>query len=320
MKGMTFKKALLLGGIFLLSTLMFAQLSWGCDDDDKRDCDDHDKPCHPPRIQRVFLDYQTDSIVFEIFGKNFERGAPLVVTLGGIYDLTVDEESTDDNRITATLSKLAEKKFEFGDYRLVVSTCRDSACKDKYCKNHGPKCKCKYCKDDCSKCKDKDDKDNECRCKDRYSLTIAGPPGPPSGITLTTVPQPVVFTDTEGTLTIEGRAVCSQGGLVTGGGFSCPDCSKSFLNIRVNGPLQDPSGLTSGWHLVGDYTGLGDGRQRTLTIYAICAQGQQSLKKSIKMKGEKDGFKADMSFSGHDDRSLSPTKPAWPGKTGLLEL
>jgi hypothetical protein len=287
MKGTTFKKALLLGGIFLLSTFMFVQLSWGCDDDDKRDrdchdkrdcddhdkrdCDDRDKSCHPPKIQRVFLDLQDDSIVFDIFGKNFDRGGPLVVTLGGIYDLTIDEASTDNNVITATLSSLAGKKFEFGDYRLVVSTCRDSACKDKYCKDHGRNCKCKYCKDYCAKCKDKDDKDDECRCKDRYSLTIAGPPGPPSPITLTRVSNSVPLPGIAETTTPFNLSADCQGGRVTGGGFSCPNCGSTSLEfplrIAVNEPLED----FSGWRVAGAYV---DGPSATLTVYAICAQGK----------------------------------------------
>jgi hypothetical protein len=297
MKGTTLKKVLLLGGIFLLSTFMLVQLSWGCDDDDKRDrdchdkrdcddhdrdrdchdkrdCDDRDRPCHPPKIQRVFLDFQDDTIAFDIFGKNFKRGGPLVVTLGGIYDLIVDEDLTKDNVIRATLSLLAEKKFAFGDYRLVVSTCRDSACKDKYCKDHGRNCKCKYCKEYCSKCKDKDDKDDECRCRDRYSLTIAGPPGPPSAITLKRVSVSEPLTGgSEDTTSFDLTAVCPPGS-VTGGGFSCPGCgpfsasSPEFpLRIRVNEPLQE----LNGWHVVGTYV---DGRPAVLTIYAICAQGQ----------------------------------------------
>jgi hypothetical protein len=274
MKGTIFKKALLIGGIFLLSTLMLAQLSWACDDDDKRDrdchdkrdCDDRDRPCHPPKIQRVFLDFsQPDTIAFDIFGKNFERGGPLVVTLGGIYDLTIDEDNTDNNVIRATLSPI--KDFAFGDYRLVVSTCRDSACKDKYCKDHGRNCKCKYCKDYCSKCKDKDDKDDECRCRDRYSLTITDPSGPPGAIRLKRVVNSVPLPDiSEITTQINLSAVCDKGLVVTGGGFSCPGCGSFSLNIRVNEPLQD----LSGWHVAGAYA---EGPQATLTIYAICAPG-----------------------------------------------
>jgi hypothetical protein len=288
MKGATFKKALLLGGIFLLSTFMFVQLSWGCDDDDKRDrdchdkrdcddhddrdCDDHDRRCHPPKIQRVFLDFsQSDSIIFDIFGKNFDRGGPLVVTLGGIYDLTVDEDNTDNNVIRATLSKIAEKQFAFGDYRLVVSTCRDSACRDKYCKDHGRNCKYKYCKDYCSKCEDKCDKDDErkCRCKDRYSLTIASPSGPPSPITLTIVSVSDTLTSVGEGTSFGLNAVCDGGLGVTGGGFSCPNCGPFSLHIRVNGPLQDLSG-SSGWRVAGVYA---EGPSATLTVYAICASG-----------------------------------------------
>jgi hypothetical protein len=88
------------------------------------------------------------------------------------------------------------------------------------------------------------------------------------------VPQPVRLPNSETAIGITGRAVCPSGASVTGGGFSCPDCSESFLKIWVNGPLQDPSGLTSGWHLVGDYSGPADNVPRILTVYAICAQGQ----------------------------------------------
>jgi hypothetical protein len=255
MKGMTFKKAFFLGVIFLLSTFMSVQLSWGWGDDDKRDCDDHDKHCDPPKIQRVFLDYQADSIVFEIWGKNFDRGAPLVVTLGSIYDLTVDEALTDDNVISATLSPI--KDFEFGDYTLVVSTCHDSGCKDK------------YWKDDRSKCKDENSKDDErkCRCKDRYSLTIAGPPGPPSPITLTRVPALVSLSGCSECVRLFDLSAVCQSGVVTGGGFSCPGCIPIDLGISVNEPLEN----LSGWHVSGIY---GGGNPVDVTIYAICAQSQ----------------------------------------------
>ena len=107
-----FRKVFLLAGIFLLGTFMLVQLSWGCDDHDgwdydhhdKWSCDHHGKPCHPPKIQRVYLDYQADSIVFEIWGNNFDNGVTPVVTLGGIFDLTVNDALTDDNVITETLS------------------------------------------------------------------------------------------------------------------------------------------------------------------------------------------------------------------------
>ena len=159
MKGKIFKNAFLVGCIFLLATCMSVQLSWSCDDDDKWDCDHHDKwdcqkygkPCQPPKIQKVFLDYKTDQntlIKFTIWGKNFDNGAAPAVTLGGEFGLSVLEYF--DDHIVATLP-ISEEEFEFGDYRLVVSTCHDSACKDKHCKDHGSNCKCKYCKDHCSK-------------------------------------------------------------------------------------------------------------------------------------------------------------------------
>jgi hypothetical protein len=281
MKGMAFKKAFLLGGIFLLATFMLAQSSWGCDDDDKdkRDCDHNDKwdchkQCQPPKIQRVFLDYQADSIIFEIWGKNFDHGALPVVTLGGIFDLTVDETLTDDNRITATLSSIAEKKFEFGDYRLVVSTCHVSACKeDKYCKDHGPNCKCKYCKEHCSKYKDKYCKENEykCRCKDKYSLTIAGPPSPPSPIALKIESKTLGLPISESPQKIEGEVICSSGFGVTGGGFSCSNlqaCTEG-LSIIVSEPLLVGS-KGVGWHVLGTYVGP----PADLTLYTICAPVQ----------------------------------------------
>ena len=278
MKRMTFKKALLLSGIFLLSTFMLVQLSWGCDDDDrwdrdchdKWDCDHHSNPCHPPKIQRVFLDYESDSITFTILGKNFDKGALPVVTLGGIFDLTVDEALTDDNMIAATLSSIAEKKVEFGDYRLVVSTCHDSACKDKYCKDHGPNCKCKYCKDHCSKCKDKYCKDNEykCRCKDRYSLTISGPPGP-----LSTIGQKIVTAEgklSANEMDIAGIAYCDEvndaGYIVTGGGF---EASKSF-NVMVSMPVKSDE-FGYGWYVLGTVNRLSEA-PLSLKIHGVCAK------------------------------------------------
>ena len=273
MKGMIFKKAFLLGGIFLLATFMLAQSSWGCDGDDKRDrdchdkwhCDHHGNPCHPPKIQRVFLEYQTDSIVFEIWGKNFANGALPVVTLGGIFNLTVDDALTDENVITATLSSIAEKKFEFGDYRLVVSTCHNSACEDKYCKDHGPNCKCKYCRDHCSKCKDKNCKDYECkcRCKDRYSLTIPGPPsppGPPSTIE-SAVFEKVGDVDNSATpRSISGTATCGEGYIVTGGGFKQTDLG--IVESRADG---------NGWYVLGKIL-FETELKAALRIYAVCAK------------------------------------------------
>jgi hypothetical protein len=238
---------------------MLAPLSWGCDDDDKgdrdchdkRDCDDHNKPCHPPKIQSVDVDLENNEIV--IHGKNFDSAGDPVVTLGG---KKIDVLSHTGNEILATFEP---EKFPNTDYRLVVSTCRDSASKDKYWKDYG------------SKCKDKDDKDDECRCRDRYSLTIAGPAGPPSAITLTRKFNSVGFAGiAETTETFDLSADC-QGGLVTGGGFSCPKCGSTSpefpLRITVNEPLED----LSGWHVAGAYV---EGPSATLTIYAICAQGK----------------------------------------------
>jgi hypothetical protein len=282
MKGMIFKKAFLIGGIFLLATFMLAQLSWGCDDDDKDkwDCDRHDKwdchkhgeRCQPPKIQRVFLEYQADSIVFEIWGKDFDKGAPPVVTLGGMYGLTVVDDLTDDNVITATLPI---KGFEYGDYRLVVSTCHNSACKDRYCKDHGPNCKCKYCKDHCSKCKDKYCKDHEykCKCKDRYSLSIPGPEGPSAKIGFEIESITVESSARENLKQFEGRVECGSGFRVTGGGFSCPTpTSDEFTECRimVSEPLQDDKKNGIGWHVIASHVGSAV----QLTIHAICAQVQ----------------------------------------------
>jgi hypothetical protein len=275
---------LLLSGIFLLSTFMLVQLSWGCDDDDKDkwDCDHHDKwdchrhgkPCQPPKIQKVFLDYNLDPetfIRFSIWGKNFDNGAPPVVTLGGEFGLTVMEHS--DGYIVATLPKSEEQDFDYGDYRLVVSTCHDSACKDKYCKDHGPNCKCKYCKDHCSKCKDKYCKDNEykCRCKDRYSLTIAGPPGPPGP------PATIGWKIAHGIgnisadkYNIEGTAYCDEVGdigyMVTGGGF---EASQSF-NVMVSMPVKSDE-FGYGWYVFGTRNQLSE-ISLSLKIHAVCAK------------------------------------------------
>jgi hypothetical protein len=270
-----FRKVFLLAGIFLLGTFMLVQLSWGCDDHDgwdydhhdKWSCDHHGKPCHPPKIQRVYLDYQADSIVFEIWGNNFDNGVTPVVTLGGIFDLTVNDALTDDNVITATLSSITEKTFEFGDYRLVVSTCHGSECKDKYCKDHGSNCKCKYCKDHCSKCKDKYCKDKyckeheyKCKCKDKYSLTIPGPSGTPGMLVPVTVSSPGNSSrDNENQYV--GTALCAAGYMVTGGGFSSRN-----LNINESRPEGN------GWYVLG--TIIDQNLNTILTIHAVCAKVQ----------------------------------------------
>lgn len=284
MKGMIFKKAVLLGGIFLLATFMLVQLSWGCDDDDKweRDWDDkwrcdhhdkwdchkHDKPCHPPKIQSVdVVDVDLENKKIVIHGKNFDKGADPVVTLGGTK---IEGNLTSPTKIEAIFHP---SDFPNSDYRLVVSTCHNSARNDKYCKDHGPNCKCKYCKEHCSKCKDKYCKDYEyrCRCKDRYSLTIPGPSGPPSAITLTreswSKQLPACW---ECSTVIDEKAVCPSGSVVTGGGFSCLKCEPAFLSISVNAPFQDSMQDSNGWYVVGNY--FGTGKAAELTIYAICAQ------------------------------------------------
>ncbi len=282
------RKAFLLSGIFLLSTFMLVQSSWGCDDKDKWDCDHHDKwdcdrhgePCHPPKIQRVFLDHKPDSetfIRFSIWGKNFDNGDIPVVSLGDIFhDLDVEDYS--DDYIIATLPISEENDFDYGDYRLVVSTCQDSACKHKYCKDHGPNCKCKYCKKHCSKCKDKHCKDHEykCKCKDRYSLTIADPSGPPAekGIIRSEIVEVTKSVEVDAStpvydpnFKIEDTASCNTLGkdfTVTGGGFS----SSKNVAIRASTPASDENG----WHVVGTVAGeVYIGAILEITIYAVCA-------------------------------------------------
>jgi hypothetical protein len=257
MRGMTFKKALLLGGIFLLSTFILIQSSWGFDGEDQwgPDCrDDKGKPCHPPKIQSVDVDLESKEII--IHGENFDNTGDPVVTLGG---KEIGVLSHTDGEIVATVEPA---DFPDTDYSLVVSTCCDSPCKDK------------YCKDKCSKCKDKHPKGKHCKddqckwvCKDRYSLTLAGSPGSPSPIRLTRVSEVVSLAGcSECVRPINRSAVC-QGGLVTGGGFSCPTCIPIDLGITVHEPLEN----LSGWHIVGAYYG---GNPAEFTIYAICTQGQ----------------------------------------------
>jgi len=286
-----FRKVFLLAGIFLLGTFMLVQLSWGCDDHDgwdydhhdKWSCDEHGMPCHPPKIQRVFLEYKSDSITFTILGKNFDNGAPPVVTLGGISELSVTEYSGD--QIIATLPIPEEEEFIYGDYRLVVSTCRGSECKDKYCKDHGSNCKCKYCKDHCSKCKDKYCKDKyckeheyKCKCKDKYSLTIpdpAEPQGKPGIIKSEIVEVTKSVAVRENTpifdpdFKVEDTASCNTlgaGWTVTGGGFLI---SKN-LAVEVSMPVKNENG----WHVVGTPVVSKvklSGDTLEITIYAVCA-------------------------------------------------
>jgi hypothetical protein len=268
-----FRKAFLLSGILLLSVFVVAQYTWGCDDRDKWGCDDHDRwgcddndkwscnkqdePCHPPKIQIVYLNYNDESIEFTIWGKNFSKGGSPVVTLGGIYDLIVD--GYDDDEITATLP-IEGGLFDYGDYRLVVSTCHDSKCN--YCNDYCYKCKDKHCRDYCSKCKDKYCKDYEyeCKCKDRYSLTITGPSGP-TGLIRTEIVKSEGKADIPNKVA-EGSAYCPAGYMVTGGGFS----AFTSVIILVNKPLDDGKG----WFVSGKV----DGEYATLEVYAVCVQMQ----------------------------------------------
>ena len=129
MKGMNFRKAFLLSGTLLFLVFVVIQLSWACDDDDKWDRDwhykwhwDHDCwTCNPPKIQRVFLDYNPDDhpdtfIKFTIEGKNFKNGTRPVVTLGGMYKLNVKKDDYSNTRIIATLPlQDLKEEFIYGD-------------------------------------------------------------------------------------------------------------------------------------------------------------------------------------------------------------
>ena len=299
-----FRKTLLLSGILLLSVFVIAQYSWGCDDKDKWDChhhdgwdhdghdkwscDDHDKwscdkhgePCHPPKIQIVYLHYNDESIEFTIWGKNFKKGASPVVTLGGRYKLEVGMDDYSDAYIIATLPlENLDEEFIYGDYKLVVSTCHDSACNDKYCKDHCSKCKDKHCADHCRKCKDKccKDQDPKCKCKDKYCLTIPGPPEQPGkpGIIkseIVEVTKSVIVKENtpifDPDFKIEDTASCNTlgpGWTVTGGGFS----NSKNLTVEVSMPLKEENG----WHVVGSPVVskifLGDALE--IKIHAVCA-------------------------------------------------
>lgn len=262
MRGINSKKAFGVGGILLLSVFVGIQLSWACDDDDKWDRDWHHKwhrdhqclTCNPPKIQIVYVDYFADSIELNIWGKNFDSGVRPVVTLGGIYKLNVEDGDDSDTHIIATLPNL-NGKFVYGDYRLVVSTCHDSACK--YCKDYCSKCKDKRCRDYCSKCKDRYCKEkyckdcgHKCRCKDRYSLTIAGPAGQagPAGALVTVIVTATEeeFKCDERTGSCSGIASCVEKAgkeyRATGGGFS----AGIYGIVLESKPLTDGTG----WELI----------------------------------------------------------------------
>jgi hypothetical protein len=298
-----FRKTFLLSGILLLSVFVIGKYSWGCDDKDqwgcgnhdKWDCDDHDRwrcddhdtwscnkqseSCHPPKIQIVYLDYNDNSIEFTIWGENFDNGAPPVVTLGGRYNLNVDKNNYSDTHILTILPfQNLEGDFIYGDYKLVVSTCHDSPCDCKYCKEHCSKCKDRYCRDYCSKCKDRycKNQDPKCKCKDRYSLTIPDPAerqGKPRVIKSEIVEVTksiIVDANTpvyDPQFKIEETASCDTlgtGFTVTGGGFS----SSKNLTIRASMPVKDENG----WHVVGTLVGeTYSGAVLEITVYAVCA-------------------------------------------------
>jgi hypothetical protein len=303
MKGINFKKAFLLSGILLLSVFVVIQLSWGCDDYDKWGCDDHDKwdcehecwPCNPPKIQIVYLTYPDGLIEFTILGKNFDNGTCPVVTLGGMYKLNVEKEDFSDIHIIATLPlKDLKEEFKYGDYRLVVSTCHDSACEYKYCKDYCFKCKDKHCRDYCSKCKDRYCKDKyckdheyECKCKDRYSLTIAnpegqkgqpGPPGPagPAGVSGYERIAKEYLDVALPTGTSITYAACPAGKTLVGGGGGVSENygpgSTALKPVMIyNGPDQNGG---EQWNIKW-FNGKEDPIIVDILVYAICADISQ---------------------------------------------
>lgn len=270
------RKTLLLSGILLLPVFVIAQYSWGCDDKDKWDChhhdgwdhdghnkwscDDHDKwscdkhgePCHPPKIQIVYLHYNDESIEFTIWGKNFRKGASPVVTLGGTIPLIVNEHDDDYIKATLAFQNLEGGLFVYGDYKLAVSTCND-----KYCKDHCSKCKDKHCADHCRKCKDKccKDQDPKCKCKDKYCLTIPDP-----SEQLVTIGSSIVEKDGEqiSTNEFEGYASCDPGYTLTGGGFKS-------VNLKIVDSRPDGNS----WYVLGRIT-FDKEADPTLKVYAVC--------------------------------------------------
>jgi hypothetical protein len=282
-----FRKTFLLSGIFLLSVFVVSQPSWGCDDCDKWNCDHHDrwdcdqnyKHCCPPKIQIVYVDFDEILIYFTIYGKNFDNGGPPAVTLGGLFDLKV--ESYSENRIEATLP--LTDKFEYGDYKLVVSTGHGSKCKDKDCTDHGNKCDDKYWTGSSSKCKDKYCIDQSYKCEDKYCLTVSpvgakgpeGPPGPqgPPGISnleyYTTYYDKVPYGPA---VLMEARCSTSTKKLLGGGGGI-----KGVLGIYDPKPVMiynGPNADGSAWNIIwfNDYEA---GIDVKIEVYAICADVSQ---------------------------------------------
>jgi hypothetical protein len=290
MKAKRIGKTFLSSLIFLISVLALGQSGWACDDDDQWDRDWHHEwhrdhqcsTCNPPKIEIVYVDYFANSIELNIWGKNFDSGIRPVVTLGGLYELNVDDDYSDTHIIATLPLQNLNGNFVYGDYRLVVSTCHDSACK--YCEDYCSKCKDKHCRDYCSKCKDRcckakycKDYGHKCRCKDRYSLTIAGPAGQPglAGALVTVIVQGKLFTYNADGGTFTGTASCvgegMEGYTVTGGGFSGVG-EQPTAKVLASKPSQDGKG----WELVilGPVDVTNPSPPTDLTVWAVCAKVQ----------------------------------------------
>jgi hypothetical protein len=218
--------------------------------------------------------YDKNYIYFTIWGKNFDNGADLVVTLGGIYDLAVESVSNNGKQIIA---KLQAADFVYGDYKLVVSKGHGSKCKDEYWTGDSSECKDAYWARHGSEWKDKCWPHYDFECKDEYCLTVsapaaAGPQGPPGILGWKIVPQLGDTTKEYGAL---GTASCGTGYKVTGGGYASTN-----LNITISGPFGGLDAnknlvvIDNGWYVLGlqtfDTVGALTGIP-TLTVYAICA-------------------------------------------------
>jgi hypothetical protein len=290
----TFGRTFLVTGIFLLSVFVVSQPSWGCNDRDSWECEHYDrcdchyqsKPCVPPRIQIVYLAFDENSIYFTIYGKNFDDGGTPAVTLGGIFDLKV--ESYSENQIDATLPL---KGFEYGDYKLVVSTGRASKCKKKYCTDHGNRCDDKYWTGYGSKCKDKYCVDEGYKCEGKYCLTVRnpteakGPPGPqgpqgpegpqgPPGVSNYEKTSATYTSLPKGTSLTEASCSGTKKLLGGGGGIIIPENGLSAYGYIPSMIYNGPNADGTAWDIIW-YNQYESAVVIGVVVYAICADVSQ---------------------------------------------
>jgi hypothetical protein len=277
MKTKLFKTALFYSVILFLSLLILGQTAWSGSSDTFILW-----PLYPKlEIQSVHVDFDNNLILIK--GQGFKKEAFPLVTLGGVY---LRVESYTRNEIVTDLPA----DLPYGDYKLVVYAGHND-----------------YMQDECSVfIGDPESQGLQGPPGPQGPQGPQGPAGPqgpqglqgpqgeqgpqglrgekgekgdkgdpglqgPSGITSWAIVYgfgTVVTTPSSSTAEFEGRALCGEGFVVTGGGFFAP----KPVRIKENRPLDDGTGL---YVVVTTWAGEPPPDPSSLKVYGVCVQVQQ---------------------------------------------